>query len=473
MRFDPDPDTVEPGTRTTESTLDTAMRELRRAEETLRLCRRHMDAGDGDPAQAAPPKVPGALFERLPLPICLLDRSGMVRLANPAAAETLDVPRGELAGRPFSVFVDLAERPVFRSLLSAVVRDAAPTPVTLRLRRPGPPAPARMRLVRLTTAPSPAPSVAVVFAPESEEAEGATMCSAWLDAVPPCPEGARRDEAGPAQGRRHLGTRRWESTEAGAGRWKGEAETEEERRRESEEALKVLRAGLVPSDLPSVPGVELAAAHRPASNGGDVGGDFYDVYPSLGSWGLVLGDVSGKGVEAAVLTSTVRNGVRLLSLWEDSPAEVLRKMNRGLFTQPSGERFVTVLAARFTVEEPGLRVRYASAGHLPAVLLRSGGGISLTASSGSLPLGLFEEIEPAVGEFTLGHGETLVLHSDGITEARDAAGGFYGEDRLIDVLAATAHLPAAELVAAVEDDVLAYTGGVSRDDMAVLALRPR
>ncbi|MQA83127.1 MAG: SpoIIE family protein phosphatase [Streptosporangiales bacterium] len=244
--------------------------------------------------------------------------------------------------------------------------------------------------------------------------------------------------------------------------------TERNYQRRSEVA-QALQASLLPRSLPTIPGLELAAAYRTATEGIEVGGDFYDVFDSPGGCGLVLGDVCGKGEDAAAITAMVRHGVRLLGLWNDRPTEVLRQVNHAMVVQQEIGRFATVVAAHLRWGNGRLLVRLASAGHPWPLVLRAAGGVHLV-SGGGLPLGVFDDAEPNGQELELFPGDTLLLYSDGVTEARGPGGQLYGEQGLADVVARGAGLSASALVKAVEDDLDGFTGGRMRDDMALLAV---
>jgi serine phosphatase RsbU (regulator of sigma subunit) len=132
-----------------------------------------------------------------------------------------------------------------------------------------------------------------------------------------------------------------------------------------------------------MPGLDWAAAYRGGTSGLDVGGDFYDVFPSPGGWGIALGDVCGKGEEAAAVTAMVRHGIRLLSLWDDDPAAVLSKVNTAMLAQQETSRFVTAVTAHLSWDEDCLRVKLTSAGHPGAAVLRAGGPYRSARVAGS------------------------------------------------------------------------------------------
>ena len=230
-----------------------------------------------------------------------------------------------------------------------------------------------------------------------------------------------------------------------------------------------LQRSLIPPALPTIPGLELAAAYRPAGAGDRVGGDFYDVFETgRGDWAMVLGDVCGKGPEAAMVTALARHTVRATAMRTRRPSRILATLNEALLLQHEN-RFCTVVYARVQEVRGRWRVTVASGGHpLP---------IRLTADGHTVPLGRPGTVigviaDPALhdGRVDLEPGEAVVLYTDGVTEGR-AGTEFYGEERLLKLLAASAGADAATLAETVESDVMAFQGGTPRDDVAVVILR--
>jgi PAS domain S-box-containing protein len=243
-----------------------------------------------------------------------------------------------------------------------------------------------------------------------------------------------------------------------------------------------LEASLRPTRLPVVPGVRLAARSLPSGVGSQVSGDFYDVHPATGGeWAFVLGDVSGKGVEAAIVTSMARYTVRALSAQGWSPQQVLEQLNLALEPGDEQERFCTVVYGRIT-EPPdaghGVRVTVALGGH-PAPLVRRGDGAVFAVGRPGTALGLLPEVSISETVVDLAPGDVLLAYTDGVTEAR-RAGEQFGEERLTAVLAGTSAglrgrtgAAAAALVAdAVADRVVkeVVEFASERDDVALLVL---
>lgn len=245
-------------------------------------------------------------------------------------------------------------------------------------------------------------------------------------------------------------------------------------RAESElrELADTLQRSLLPAHLPSVPGVQLAARYRAGAEGVFVGGDTYDVLPLPdGRWMVLIADVCGTGAEAAAITALTRHTARAAAS-AGSPSEVLRAVNAALLYEQSGPlRFVTACCLVLEPGEACHRVSLSVAGH-PLPLLRTADGRVVEAGTAGLPLG----IDPGVGfaetRIDLQPGTTLVLYTDGVTEARDDAGTQFGEDRLAAVLTALTSGDAERAVAAVSAAVEEQLQGsrYEADDLAVLAL---
>ena len=229
-----------------------------------------------------------------------------------------------------------------------------------------------------------------------------------------------------------------------------------------------LQAALLPTDLPAVPGLRLAARHRsPTDADALVGGDLYDVVPDAGGCGVVVADVCGKGAAAAALTALIRHTVRAEIDHGLEPVEVLERLNRAMLRASGGRpgRFATVAQARLTRTPTGVAVRLASAGHPPPLVVRDGRAAPVPAP-GTL-LGVYPDVTLTEVTFDLHHGEIMVLYTDGVTEARNT-GGLYGPERLARAVAAggTADEVADRLLA----DVDAFQHGQQRDDIAILVI---
>lgn len=231
-----------------------------------------------------------------------------------------------------------------------------------------------------------------------------------------------------------------------------------------------LQATLVPRALPAVAGLDLAGTYRPAGTGEEVGGDFYDVFAvdEDECW-VVLGDVSGKGVEAAVVSALVRNGARTLALslleYRREPAEILRMLDH-LVNHHETKRFCTAVVLRLRRDSGGWCASYAAGGHPPPLHRTQEGSARLIESKGHLlGLGIAGDFEQR--ESRLEPGDTVLLYTDGITEARHGE-DLYGEARLLETTRGESGAEAT--VAGLLADVLRFSDQLPRVDIACLAV---
>jgi serine phosphatase RsbU (regulator of sigma subunit)/PAS domain-containing protein len=230
-----------------------------------------------------------------------------------------------------------------------------------------------------------------------------------------------------------------------------------------------LQGSLLPASLPDVPGLDLSAVYQPASEGLEVSGDFYDVFPVSGGWAITVGDVCGKGQEAAAMTAAARHAIRVLAHWNPDPADVLAKVNEVMLAGDYEDRFVTAKLAYLRWEGGRLRVTLASAGHPGPALVRPDGRVDLL-SGGGLPLGLFPDADPHTEELELGEDDLLFFYSDGVTDARSSDMRYF-EDTLADELAGLAGRPAAETARMVQGLVTSFSQDDLRDDMTILVAK--
>ncbi len=244
------------------------------------------------------------------------------------------------------------------------------------------------------------------------------------------------------------------------------------RRAEESEAHAVrlaqtLQQTLIPPHSPEIPGLDVSAVYRPAGNGDEVGGDFYDVFQvAEGDWVVVLGDVCGKGVQAAVVTALVRHTVRALAVSEPSLLAVMHRLNAILMASET-DRFCTVAVLRLRRKARGWEVTSVAGGHPLPLLLHPGRAPVAVGEPGTI-VGAFESAHFSESTTMLCAGESLFLYTDGVTEAT-RAGEFFGEQALHDALVAP--LDAQALVHGVLDRVLEFQEQLPRDDIALLAVR--
>jgi serine phosphatase RsbU (regulator of sigma subunit) len=235
---------------------------------------------------------------------------------------------------------------------------------------------------------------------------------------------------------------------------------------------RTLQAGLLPERLSDVPGLEVAVRYHSIADGGAVGGDFYDCFDiSPERWLVVVGDVAGKGTAAAVLTGLARHTLRAIALRDERPEDMLRFLNEALRRQSAEAAFCTVGCAMLERRaDGGFDARLAAGGHPFPLLARVGADVEEVVVRGTL-LGVEAEpvLEPA--ELSLMPGDTLVLYTDGVVDARDATGERFGEERLLVAVAAAAGGTAEEVASAIDETVAAFEPDEQRDDRAIVVLR--
>jgi len=234
---------------------------------------------------------------------------------------------------------------------------------------------------------------------------------------------------------------------------------------------RTLQQGLLPERLVDIPGLEVAVRYHSIADGGVVGGDFYDCFDiSPDRWLVAVGDVAGKGTAAAVLTGLARHTLRAIALRDERPQDMLRFLNEALRRQSSEAAFCTVGLVRLDRAPGGFVGSLASGGHPYPLLVRAGGRAEEVVVRGTL-LGV--EAEPVIEplELELAAGDTLVLYTDGVVDARNAAGDRFGEARLLAAVDAAAGGPAEAVAAAVDEAVAAFEPERTRDDRAIVALR--
>lgn len=240
-----------------------------------------------------------------------------------------------------------------------------------------------------------------------------------------------------------------------------------ERERDRAQRLaRTLQQTLLPPALPEVPGVQAEAYYHPASFD-QVGGDFYDLFPlNGGTWGFFLGDVSGKGVEAAVVTSLARYTLRAAAISDPDPISVLEHLNTVLLR--SNPRLCTVLFGCLRPTDDGVTVTLATGGHTPPLLLRADGTAEFVHLPGGQLVGLLPRAGFVTREIRLTPGDALLCYTDGLTEARVHDDVRYSEEELRDDLSGLAPATATSVIAAAVRLLTGFGDGVE-DDTALLA----
>jgi serine phosphatase RsbU (regulator of sigma subunit)/anti-sigma regulatory factor (Ser/Thr protein kinase) len=237
---------------------------------------------------------------------------------------------------------------------------------------------------------------------------------------------------------------------------------------ERRKVARTLQASLLPPALPHVEGVGFAAEYVPT--GSEVGGDFYDVVPSHdGGWVVVVGDVSGKGVQAATVTGLVRDVIRILVDDGKPMAEILCRVNRTLVQRGGGRYCTLAMASVFRKPNDHLEVCLHLAGHDRAVLVRADGKASFVGEGGTA-LGLLETIASPDMAVTLRPGDSLIFYTDGVTERRRGR-ELFGAARLREAAAPLAGYPAEVMAARLRSTAINFSVEEPRDDIAILVLR--
>ena len=239
--------------------------------------------------------------------------------------------------------------------------------------------------------------------------------------------------------------------------------------RERSYIAQTLQRSLLPPELPEIPGVAVAACFRPAGHGIEMGGDFYDVFALAdGSWGLTIGDVCGKGPSAAALTALARYTLRAVTMHDQSPQRVLELLNEAILRHGTDDRFCSAAFARLVPTEDGVRAEIASGGHPQPLLVRAHGTVEEVPSTGLL-LGLWPDPKVESVPVELGPGDTLVLYTDGVTDAR-APERILAPDDMADLLRECAGAPAPEVARRIERVVTEGAEHEPRDDIALLVV---
>ena len=240
---------------------------------------------------------------------------------------------------------------------------------------------------------------------------------------------------------------------------------------ERSHVARVLQSSLLPPSLPTIPRVDVAAVYRPAGEGTEIGGDFYDLFQcSEDTWAVVVGDVCGKGAEAAAVIGLARFTVRAVAMQENRPSSILGRLNDALLQQQREDaRYCTVEYLRLHPTPDGARVTVSCGGHPLPLVLRADGTVHEVGRPGTL-LGVFADPELHDATVDLGRGDAMLLYTDGVTEEQ-VGDEFFGEERLAAVLRAGAGGTARDIAERIQTAVVEFSPEPPRDDMAVLVIR--
>jgi serine phosphatase RsbU (regulator of sigma subunit) len=234
-----------------------------------------------------------------------------------------------------------------------------------------------------------------------------------------------------------------------------------------------LQRSLRPGGLPMVKGLSAAVRFHPAGEGIELGGDFYDLFAAGdGAWTALIGDVQGKGPDAAAVTALARHTMRAAAAYESRPSGVLTLLHRALRDQRGEEsRFVTIAYAHMYVGHDEISLELACGGHPLPLVVHPDGRVQPVGRLGTL---LGSDIEPRLTDVavTLGRGDVLVLYTDGVTEVRRRRQEVFGHRALVALLEKCAGLPPDAVADRVEAAVMAASEGRLRDDVAILAFGP-
>jgi stage II sporulation SpoE-like protein/phosphoserine phosphatase RsbU-like protein len=233
-----------------------------------------------------------------------------------------------------------------------------------------------------------------------------------------------------------------------------------------------LQRSLRPGGLPDVPGLSAAVRFRPAGESVELGGDFYDLFEAGGgAWAALIGDVQGKGPDAAAVTALARHTLRAGAVYEQRPSGVLALLHRALREQRSDGRFCTVAHAHLRIGKGRLQVELACGGHPLPLVVHPSGHVEPVGRLGTL---LGTDIEPQLYDVTveLREGDVLLLYTDGVTEVRRRRREVFGLAQLTELLSTCGALPPDAVADRVEAAVIEASEGRLRDDMAILAFGP-
>jgi hypothetical protein len=235
---------------------------------------------------------------------------------------------------------------------------------------------------------------------------------------------------------------------------------------------RTLQRSLRPGALPPVPGLAAAVRFNAAGEGVELGGDFYDLFHARdGGWAALIGDIQGKGPEAAAVTALARHTLRAAAAYEHRPSGILTLLHRELREQVADGRFCTVAYAHMQIVPGHVRLELACGGHPLPLVVHPDGSVDEVGRLGTL---LGSDADPLLADVAieLTEGDVIVFYTDGVTEVRRQRREVFGTEQLVELLQSCGGLPPAAVAERVEKAVMHASMGRLRDDMAVLALGP-
>ena len=243
---------------------------------------------------------------------------------------------------------------------------------------------------------------------------------------------------------------------------------------EQRQTTSALQRSLLPPELPDIPGMELAAGYEAAGAGNEVGGDFYDVFEATpGRWRFAIGDVCGKGPEAAAVTGLTRHALRILAREGHDVPTVLERLNALIVDEGARARFITLIHGEL-IPAPGpgeaAAIYLVCAGHPPPLVLRSGGVVETAAHPQPL-LGVLDRVTFGQSTLRMFPGDVLLCVTDGVTERRSAGRLLDDDDGLRNLLGECSELSAGSVVARIQRAVREFGSDPPADDLAVLVFR--
>jgi len=241
----------------------------------------------------------------------------------------------------------------------------------------------------------------------------------------------------------------------------------ERRAAQEQEIARQVQARLFPQRMPAAKSLEYAGACSQARH---VGGDYYDFLDlGRGRLGLVIGDIAGKGMPAALLMANLQANFRSqCAIAADEPRQFLRSVNQMFYENTADGDYATFFYAEY--DDATRKLRYANCGHLAGLLLRGDGSVERLTSTATV-LGLFAEWECVVEERQMFAGDALVLYTDGVTESSNDAGEEFGEERATKVLARNREKAPGAMIGAVVEEVRKFRAGEQQDDITLIVAK--